>query len=324
MPRVLITGIAGFVGSHLAEYLLDNTDWEVYGIARWNEPLDNFINVNGRINLLEGDLTDPVSIMRCVEQCRPDYVYHLAAQSYVQASFMYPRTTMEINVLGTMNLLDSLRAFVPKAWIHNCSSSEVYGRVPEDYGPIAEDCPFSPASPYSISKVSQDMIGRHYAEAYNMNIVTTRMFTHTGPRRGDVFAESSFAKQVAMIEAGLMEPPIKHGNLYSTRTIADVRDAVRAYHLLLTVNPIAGEVYNIGGQHVCQVGDILNALNVHDYPCEIEASRLRPVDANWQIPDYSKFKAHTGWEPEIPFEKTMADLLDYWRDRVKWAVTINR
>jgi GDPmannose 4,6-dehydratase len=151
--------------------------------------------------------------------------------------------------------------------------------------------------------------------------MTTRMFTHTGPRRGDVFSESTFAKQVAMIEVGLQEPKIYVGNLESLRTYADVRDAVRAYYMLLTTNPIKGEYYNIGGSYTCKIGDVLNYFinksTVKNIEIVIDKDRLRPIDADLQVPNTNKFKQHTGWEPEIPFEKTMDDLLEYWRDRVK-------
>lgn len=324
MPRALITGIAGFVGSHLAEYLLENTDWDVYGLLRWDESLDNLVNVRDKVTLVEGDLTDSGSIREAVAQVGPDYVFHLAAQSYVQASFRYPSKTLEVNVIGTTHLMEALRAVAPDALIHNCSSSEVYGRVPAGYGPIDEACPLAPASPYSVSKIGQDFIGRFYHQAYGLKVLTTRMFTHTGPRRGDVFAESSFAKQVAMIEAGLQAPPIRVGNLNSTRTIQDVRDAVRAYYLLLTKDPAPGEVYNIGGSHTCTIGDVLNALNVNGYQVEQAPSRMRPLDADFQIPDCRKFVQHTGWQPEIPFQQTMDDLLEYWRGRVRCSVVVNR
>jgi len=177
-----------------------------------------------------------------------------------------------------------------------------------------------PASPYAISKVGTDLIGRFYAEAYGMNVQVTRMFTHTGPRRGDVFAESSFAKQLAMIEAGQIEPTIHVGNLNSLRTLADVRDAVRAYHMLLTVNPVPGNYFNIGGDYSCSVQSMLAhlmSLCPVATKVEIDTSRLRPIDADLQVPDCSKFKAHTGWKPQIPFEETMLSLLNYWRKRVK-------
>jgi GDPmannose 4,6-dehydratase len=197
--------------------------------------------------------------------------------------------------------------------------------VPKEKLPIDEECSFHPASPYAISKVGTDLLGRYYAEAYGMCVMTTRMFTHTGPRRGDVFAESTFAKQIAMIEAGLTEPVIKVGNLESLRTWADVRDAVRAYYMLVMIDPIPGEYYNIGGQHTCTVGEMLDYLislsTVPDIEVSVDPDRLRPIDADLQVPDISKFMDHTGWFPRIPFEQTMKDLLDYWRARVDGGKT---
>ena len=207
------------------------------------------------------------------------------------------------------------------AHIHVCSSSEVFGKVPSNKLPIDEECSFHPASPYAISKVGTDLIGRYYSEAYDMNIQTTRMFTHTGPRRGDVFHESSFAKQIAMIEYGLQEPKIYVGNLNSLRTYADVRDAVRAYYMLLTINPIKGEYYNIGGNYTCSVGDTLkyfiNSSTIKNIEIITDKERLRPIDADLQIPNINKFSLHTGWVPEIPYDKTMNDLLEYWRNKLK-------
>lgn len=324
--RALITGVAGFVGSHLAEFLLANTDWDIIGLTRWSDPVDNLdnlipeINRGGRMQLVYGDLRDAQSLRAALrEQPRPDYVFHLAAQSYPLTSFTAPADTLETNTIGTLNLLETVRWRNRDAWVHVCSSSEVYGKVSATDLPIRETCPFHPASPYAISKVGADLLGRHYAEAYGMNVVVTRMFTHTGPRRGDVFAESSFAKQIAMIEAGQMRAPIRVGNLNSLRTVADVRDAVRAYHMALTVDP-KSDVYNIGGDHTCTVGEILDELQRQagtNHAVEVDPSRLRPVDADLQVPDCSKFAARTGWKPEIAFEKTMADLLAYWRGKVK-------
>ena len=325
MTRALITGITGMVGSHLADYLLENTDWDVCGACRWRSPLDNVehlldrANRGDRLSFEYADLNDAISLIRLVDAVKPEYVFHLAAQSYPQTSFTAPLDTLETNVNGTARLLEALRnamgndaAYDPV--VHVCASSEVFGKIPAD-------CPFHPASPYAISKVGTDLLGRYYAEAYGMKVMTTRMFTHTGPRRGDVFHESTFAKQIAMIEAGLVEPVVKVGNLKSLRTYADVRDAVRAYHMLVTVDPVPGEYYNIGGSFTCEVGDTLEALVSYspmagEIEVEVDPERLRPIDADLQVPDCRKFKAHTGWEPEIPFEKTMRDLLDYWRDRI--------
>ena len=333
--KALITGVTGMVGSHLADFLIENTDWEVYGVCRWRSPLDNVVHLLERVNKKDrvffeyADLNDEMSLIAVVKKIKPDYVFHLAAQSYPQTSFTAPIDTLNTNILGTCRLLEALKLAMEedknyKPVIHVCASSEVFGRIPADMKPengIHEECPFHPASPYAISKTGTDLLGRYYAEAYGMTIMTTRMFTHTGPRRGDVFHESTFAKQIAMIEAGLIEPTVMVGNLKSLRTYADVRDAVRAYYMLVTVNPIPGEYYNIGGNYTCEVGDTLNTLISYSTKKDtieivVDKERLRPIDADLQVPDCSKFKAHTGWEPQISFETTMRDLLDYWRNRV--------
>src|SRR6266853_538701 len=286
--RALITGITGMVGSHLAEFLLERTDWDIVGMCRWRSPLDNLasiawrINAGDRVSLLYGDLRDTMSIQNVVANAKPDYVFHLAAQSFPRTSFDAPLDTLDTNVQGTVRVLDALKQHAPKAIIHVCASSEVFGRVPREKLPIDEECTFHPASPYAISKVGTDLVGRFYAEAYGMTVMTTRMFTHTGPRRGDV---------------------------------------LRAYYMLVTVNPTPGAYYNIGGSHSCTVKDILDTL-ISFSPCkadirvEVDPDRLRPIDADLQVPNIAKFQTHTGWKPEIPYDKTLRDLLDYWRDRV--------
>ena len=325
--KALITGITGMVGSHLADYLLENTDWEIHGLIRWRSPLDNVegliknINNKERVFLHYGDLRDPQSLNKVVSEIIPDYVFHLAAQSYPKTSFDAPIDTYDTNISGTSNLLEALKVYAQDSCIHVCASSEVFGRVSKDKLPINEECSFHPASPYAISKVGTDLVGRFYAEAYGMKIMTTRMFTHTGPRRGDVFAESTFAKQIALAEAGKIDPIIKVGNLKSMRTIADVRDAVRAYYMLVTINPTSGEYYNIGGSHTCTIEKILNDLiNISTIKDKLkivqDKDRIRPIDADLQVPDTSKFKKHTGWEPKRPYEKTISDLLDFWRVQV--------
>jgi len=323
----LITGFSGMVGSHLADYLLEHTDWDVHGLLRWNDDLANVdhllarINGKDRVAVVYGDLNDLPSLQKAVATTRPDYVFHLAAQSYPKTSFDAPLETLQTNILGTAALLEAIRTSGLSPVIHVCASSEVFGRVGRELLPIGEDCPFHPASPYAISKVGTDLVGRFYAEAYGMCVMTTRMFTHTGPRRGDVFAESTFAKQIALIEEGRIAPVLRTGNLDSLRTWADVRDAVRAYHLLVTVKPTPGAYYNIGGAFSCTVGDMLRHLLSLSSRDDIEVvpdpERLRPIDADLQVPDTSKFRAHTGWAPRIPFAQTMQDLLDYWRERVR-------
>lgn len=343
MIKALITGITGMVGSHLCDFLLENTEWDVYGVCRWRSPLDNVEHLLDRVNKKDrvyfeyADLNDDGSLIRVINATKPDYVFHLAAQSYPLTSFTAPVDTLNTNILGTCRLLESIHFVMEQdssfnPIIHVCASSEVFGKIAANKIPangINEECPFEPASPYAISKVGTDLLGRYYADAYGMIVMTTRMFTHTGPRRGDVFHESTFAKQIAMAEKGLIAPEVHVGNLKSMRTYADVRDAVRAYYMLVTVNPIPGEYYNIGGSYSCEVEDTLKTLISYStirnkLKVVVDPERLRPIDADLQIPDCSKFKKHTGWEPQIPFEKTMHDLLDYWRERVKKGTFLTR
>jgi GDP-mannose 4,6-dehydratase len=327
MKRVLVTGASGMVGSHLIDYLLENTNYEIYGMIRWRSPLDNLehlaglINSGNRIKLLYGDLTDEQSLRAVVQESAPDFVYHLAAESFPQTSFSAPIHTFDVNISGTFRLLECIRSLAPHSKVHICSSSEVFGKVPSEFVPIKESTPFHPASPYAISKVGTDLVGKYFAEAFGIKTVITRMFTHTGPRRGDVFAESSFAKQIALIEIGAMSPIVRVGNLDSMRTFADVRDAVNAYHLALEADLPAGSTFNIGGNHSCTVGEMLNYLIELSTQTGIQIkedpNRMRPVDADLQIPDVSAFVQATGWQPKISFAQTMEELLSYWRARVR-------
>lgn len=326
--KLLITGITGMVGSHLADYVLANTSVEIVGMCRWRSPLDNVehlvhrANENDRISFETADLNDSFSLEKIFKKHKFDYVSHLAAQSFPKTSFDAPIDTYNTNIIGTTNLLEVIRNSDSDPVIHVCSSSEVFGRVPAHMVPINEECRFHPASPYAISKVGTDLVGQFYGEAYKQKTIITRMFTHTGPRRGDVFAESTFAKQIALIEAGLCESKVLVGNLNSMRTFADVRDAVEAYWLLLTAtNVLPGETFNIGGSYSCEVGEMLNYLiSLSPKKNEIEIvedpSRIRPIDADLQIPDLSKFHSRFEWHPKYSFENTMFDLLEYWRKRV--------
>lgn len=333
--NVLITGITGMVGSHLADYLLKNTNWNIYGLCRWRSPLNNVEHLldlsnqkNSRIKFINADLNDYSSLIKAVETSGPDYIFHLAAQSYPLTSFIEANITLDTNIIGTYNLLNAVKQLKINPLIHVCSSSEVFGRVKKENLPIDENCSYHPASPYAISKVGTDLVGRYFYEAFKLKILITRMFTHTGPRRGDVFAESSFAKQIAMIELNKIKPVIKVGNLDSLRTFADVRDAVHAYYLLLTKNPKPGETYNIGGTYFCTIREMLNFLislsKVKNIKIVEDPSRLRPIDADLQIPNSKKFIEATGWKPRISFQKTMIDLLNYWRKNVKNNNFLNR
>jgi GDP-mannose 4,6-dehydratase len=321
--NVVITGITGFVGSHLADYIIENCDEvKIYGLKRWRSPINNIAKSKHNIALYDCDLRDLSSLITIFDRIKPEIIFHLAAQSYVTTSYVAPVDTLTTNVIGTANVLEAVRILGIDPFIHICSSSEVYGQVEPDEVPIKENNTFRPASPYAVSKVAEDMLGWQYFTAWGLKTVRTRMFTHTGPRRGDVFVESNFAKQMAGIELGMQKPTVMVGNLDSVRTFADVRDTVRAYWTMADKyfegKVPAGEVYNIGGSTTMKVGEMLNKIiELSSYngsiSVERDKSRIRPADVTLQIPCVDKFKAHTGWEPEIPFEVTMLDLLEYWR-----------
>ena len=330
MKKVLITGITGQVGSQLADYILNNTDYEVVGMMRWQEPLDNIyhltdkINKNDRISVYYADLNDGMSIRRMIEEIRPDYISHLAAQSYPKTSFDIPIETLQTNIIGTANLLEAIRQtdkYDPV--VHICSSSEVYGRTPVGVT-LTEDTPMHGASPYSISKIGTDYLGRFYGEAYGIKTFMTRMGTHTGPRRSDVFFESTVSKQIALIEAGLQEPIIYVGNLSSTRTFQDARDAVRAYFLLLEASAEGkiepGDYFNIAGEesyNLREVVDLLISFSVVDgIEIKTDSNRLRPIDADYQMFDNTKIKNMIDWKPEISTREMFMDLLNHWRKQI--------
>jgi GDP-mannose 4,6-dehydratase len=325
IKAALITGVTGFVGSHLADYILaHHPDVKIVGLVRWRSPSDNIRNIVERITLEYGDLLDPFALKSILVKHKPDVIFHLAAQSYVDYSFLVPVGTLETNVIGTCNLLEVLKGLKTVAGydpvVHVCSSSEVYGQVRENEVPIKEDNPLRPASPYAVSKVAEDMLAYQYWLSWRIKTIRTRMFTHTGPRRGEVFALSNFAKQIASIEMGLTPPVVEVGNLSSIRTFMDVRDAVKAYWLLVNTCP-AGEVFNIGGSETMTIGEMLDRLlklsTCKHLSVKVDPARLRPSDVTLQIPSTEKFSKITGWKPEINFEKTLRDTLDYWRHYYK-------
>ncbi len=316
--KALITGITGFVGSHLAEYILhEHSSVEVFGIKRWRSPKDNIRGILDKVTLLDCDLRDLSSLITVLTNIKPDVIFHLAAQSFVTTSYTAPVDTMECNIIGTTNLLEAIRFAKINPVVHICSSSEVYGQVDKKDLPIREDCPLRPVSPYAVSKVGEDMLGYMYWQAYGIKTLRTRMFTHSGPRRGEVFVDSFFSQQVARIELGIQEPVIRVGNLDSVRTFADVRDTVRAYWLLTQKCP-PGEVYNIGGDITMTIREMLDMLlGMTSYKGKIEVrvdpALIRPADVTLQIPCADKFKAATGWSPSIPYKQTLQNMLEYWR-----------
>lgn len=345
--RILITGVTGMTGSHLAEYLLAMEGVEVFGTYRWRSRMDNLEELRsaGRVNILgdstiasaknldsipsdripaaslsliEGDMTDPFSMKHMIAAVKPDRIFHLAAQSYVPGSWDAPAETLHRNILGQVYLLEAVREAKLDPVIHIAGSSEEYGYVLPEELPVKETNPLRPLSPYGVSKVAQEMLGYQYFMSYGLKTIVTRGFNHEGPRRGEVFVTSSVAKQIAEIEKGLKPPILYIGNLSSKRDWSDVRDFVRAYWLA-TEKCVPGEVYNIGSEvarEVREMIDMLLSMTDANIEVRVDTARLRPSDVKVLVADATKFKKATGWEPQIPFEKTLRDLLDYWRARV--------
>lgn len=317
--RVLITGITGFAGSHLADYILANyPDVEVFGIVRWRSRRENIQHIEGQINLFEADLKDVISLKKSLAEIKPDRIFHLAAQSFVPTSWRCPAETFTINAIGQINLLEAVLSLKLDPKIQVAGSSEEYGQVLPEELPMRETNLLRPLSPYAVSKVAQDLLAWQYFKSYGLRTVRTRGFNHTGPRRGEVFICSNFAKQIAEIEKGKRDPVIYVGNLEAKRDFSDVRDIVRAYWLCLEKGE-EGEVYNIGSgktRKMQEVLDTLLSMSKVDVKVEADPQRLRPSDVPVLLSDSSKFQNLTGWKPEIPFRDSLRDLLDYWRERV--------
>ena len=342
--RVLITGITGFDGSHLAEYVLANVkDAAVYGTYRWRSKMENLEDLakNGRLDVIEGaygdtrglrgagrvgratllhcDLTDPIAVDRLVTTVRPDRIFHLAAQSFVQSSFYEPAATLQTNIMAQLYVFEAARKLDGgEVHIHVAGSSEEYGLVRPDELPMKETNPLRPLSPYAVSKVAQDKLAWQYFRSYGMHIVVTRAFNHTGPRRGPIFVTSTIARQIAEIERGLRRPVVLVGDLTTKRDWHDVRDTARAYWLALQRGE-PGEVYNVGSGRAVRVREVLETLlgySAAKIDVREDPARLRPSDVPILWADVTKFKKRTGWEPKIPFETTLQDLLNYWRERV--------
>lgn len=317
--RVLITGITGFAGSHLADYLLaEHPDVEIYGTWRWRSRTENIDHLEGRIKLVECDLKDASAVLQTLSDIRPERIFHLAAQSYVPASWQAPAETLSNNILSQTNIFEAIRTLDLDARIQIAGSSEEYGLVLPDEVPITETNPLRPLSPYAVSKVTQDLLAYQYFRSYGLKVVRTRGFNHTGPRRGEVFVTSNFAKQIASIEAGLQEPIIRVGNLSAQRDFTDVRDTVRAYWLALEKGK-PGEVYNLASGKSVTIEELLNmllALSDVEVDVQLDPDRLRPSDVEILQGDNSKFRGDTGWQPQIPLTQTVEDLLNYWRERL--------
>ncbi len=320
MRRVVITGITGSGGSYLAEYIVNNhPEVEVHGITRWHSTSTNknVENIKDKIKLHECDLTDFSATFEVIRKVQPDAIFHIAAYANVRASFINPLAVTYNNVMGTANLLEAVRLAGIKPVIQICSTSEVYGQVDPKNVPITEECPVQPINPYAVSKLTQDYLGLTYFKSYGIPVIRTRMFAYLNPRRTDLFA-TSFAMQVARIEMGLQKE-LLHGNLDSTRTLIDVRDAMESYWVATTKGR-PGEIYNIGGTTIITVGqflEVLKKLAKVQISSRVNPELLRPADVTLQIPDTSKFTKETGWKPKYSFEESVSYLLKHCREEVR-------
>lgn len=338
--RVLVTGITGFAGSHMADFLLEKPDVEIFGIYRRRSRLDHLDGLQsrlhmvepgvasietiegafaqGKINLIDCDLLDAFSTHKLIGSVKPDRIFHLAAQSHVPTSWNSPAATLLDNVMGQLNLFEAVRSAGIDPLIQIAGSSEEYGMVYPDEVPMKESNPLRPLSPYAVSKVTQEMLAYQYHQSYGIKSIVSRGFNHSGPRRGENFVDSSFARQIALIEKGAQEPVIHVGDLSSKRDFTDVRDMVRAYWLLLEKGK-PGDVYNIGSGSTRTMREVLNLLlgmSKVEVEVRVDPTRLRPSDVMILWADSTKFMEATGWKPTIPYEQTLKDLLDYWRERV--------
>lgn len=323
MTRVLITGINGFVGSHLSEYLIENhPDFEIIGTIHGRTAnLENIKPVMKKLKLIDCDIVDAHAVLAMVKEIEPDVIFHLAAQAFVPVSWRSPQETLSTNIIGSMNLFEAVRQSKKEIRLHIAGSSEEYGLVHPNETPIKETNQLRPLSPYGVSKAGMDLLGYQYFKSYGLKIIRTRAFNHEGPRRGENYVTSNWSKQLAQIEAGLKEPVIDVGNLESYRDFTDVRDMVKAYYLAAT-KCTPGEVYNICSEKAYKMKDMLDMIiSLSDKKSKIKVkvdpARMRPSDVELLLGDCSKFKKETGWKPVIPFEKTIQDSVQYWREIIR-------
>ncbi|MBN1956499.1 MAG: GDP-mannose 4,6-dehydratase [Anaerolineae bacterium] len=317
--RVLITGVTGLVGSHLADYLLTMEDIEVHGFKRWRSDDRSIAHLYSCVKFHEGDIEDTASVGQTIRDLQPQRIYHLAAQSYPSESWDAPIATVNANIIGTVNLLEAVRHFSPASQVHVAGSSAEYGFISPDEVPISEDHPLRPLSPYGVTKVAQELFGLQYEKNYGIPVYVTRSFNHVGPRQGDRCSIQTFCKQMVEAELGRRDPVIHVGNLEPQRDFTDVRDAVRAFWLLLEKGR-SGEVYNLCSGRAVAIQEILDTvlqlgrIQVH---VEIDPLRLRPADEPILMGDNTKLRHDTGWAPEIPLKQTVQSILDYWRQRLR-------
>ncbi len=323
--KILITGITGFVGSHLADYILENkSNCEVLGIKRWH--LSNLKNIKGilnKITLFDCDVTDPISVRKLILKTKPDVIFHCASESFVSPSWDHPNRYMNVNYNGTLNFLDALYNLKLDTIFHIPGSGEEYGEINENELPIRPETVLRPVNPYAVSKIAQDLIGYVYYKSYGVNVIRTRAFNHEGPRREKVFGISWYAYQIAMIENGLMEGPLKVGGIDDRRNFTHVRDIVEAYWISTEkCNP--GELYLVGSEDDTSIYTFKEALEklikmstVKKIDYVTEKEFVRPTSVPRLIADTKKFRDKTDWEPKKTFDDILIDTLEYWREKIK-------
>ena len=314
--KVLITGINGFAGSHLAD-LLVGEGYQIFGLTLSNN-LENLAQIESQISLAYGDIRDAQAVKKIVAQVQPDYLYHLAGSAFVPDAEANAILVYEVNLMGTLNVLEAVRSLFLKTRVLVVGSGEVYGAVSNEHLPVNEGHSLRPTTPYGVTKACADLAANQYATAYQTDVVRVRAFNHTGPRQSEQFVCSGFAKQLVEIESGIRKPLLHVGNLETRRDFSDVRDVVRGYRTILEEGR-RGEVYHIGSGTAWKIGDLLRILlgksSAGNIGLQQDPARLRSNDLPLMLCDASKLHRELGWKPEIPLEQTLHDLLEYWRER---------
>lgn len=313
MKKALIIGAAGFVGRYLIEHLHTKGDYEIYATKLPNDILT--VSEGIKVKVCDLDILDKDIIVKMLYEIRPDYIFHLAAQSSVAIAWRNPTMTVDINIKGAVNLLDAVRELYYKPRVLLIGSGEEYGHIREGETPINEENNVRPGNIYAATKCCQNMIGRIYSQAYDMDVMMVRAFNHIGPKQAPIFVISDFCKQVAEIELGLKEPVMHVGNLAAKRDFTDVRDVVRAYELLIEKG-VPGETYNVGSGHAYAIREILDkiiAISGKEINVEIDPAKIRPIDVPIIEADVTKLMEATGWKKKISLDQTLNETLHYWR-----------
>lgn len=312
--KAMVIGAAGFVGPYLISAIAEELKCEIVATKLEHEKVDI---PNARMEDL--DITNPLAIITLLQKERPNYIFHLAAQSSVAYSWKNPVLTVDINVKGTLNLLDAIRQCDYSPAVLIIGSGEEYGRIDPQMVPIEEDCELKPGNIYAVTKACQNRMATIYAHAYGLNLILVRAFNHFGPKQAPIFVAADFCKQVVQIEKGYQEAVMHVGNLSAKRDFTDVRDVVKAYVKLIQFGK-AGETYNVGSGHAIPIQGILDeilAQSQSKISIEVDPKKLRPVDVPIIEADTSKIYAATGWKPEISLKQTVADTLSYWRKQIQ-------